>query len=133
MNTQNQRNLLVRIASLAGVASASTLLSLPAMALTNFQPKSFSQSLNSSNQTAQSKPVSQQFLLAKQSSDNSANNTGSKPTTIRTERGVCKIPARKPTGGSTRRTLQAERNCNPGAQTIPSNTNSPQKTPPSGQ
>lgn len=133
MNRENQRNLFVQIANLAGVASASTLLSLPAMALTNFQPKSFAQSLNSSVQTAQSKPVSQKFLLAKQSTDNPANNTGSKPTTIRTERGVCQIPARKPTGGATRRALQAQRNCNPGTQTIPSNTNTPQKTPPSGQ
>jgi|GEM_PF-4985070 len=129
MIRHNQKNLLFQIAGLIGVASASALLSLPAMALTNFNPKSFAQPFNNSFRTAQSKSGSGELLLAKEESNNPATNTGSKPTTIQTERGTCEIPPSRPTGGNTRKRLQATRNCNPGSSTVPSNTNNQQTTP----
>jgi len=135
MSRQNQKNFLKQLASLVGVASTSALLSFPAMALTNSHSRSSAQPLNNSVRIAQSEQPpdngGQPSYKNGQSSNNQnpANNTGSKPTTYNTRTGPCQIPPSRPTGGATRKKLQATRHCNTGSRTAPANTNSQQTTP----
>ena len=135
MSRQNQKTFLKQLASLVGITSTSVLLSFPAMALTNSHSRSSAQSLNNDIRIAQSKQHpdngGQPSYKIGQSTNNQnpANNTGSKPSTYNTPAGLCKVPPSRPTGGATRRRLQATRHCTTGSRTAPANRNSQQTTP----
>lgn len=78
MNTQSKENFVKKLASIAGVASASVVLSFPAFAVTNADASSANQPLN--NRTAQADLVAQQSGSSPSTPGGGNNTTNQSPS-----------------------------------------------------